>query len=83
MAGIRWRMEAQQPSTSDKSALIGAVAMLASFLLEKANVAVSAEEISTALSQAVDAIQILAGVGGFGIVVWGRWKAARTNKLSG
>jgi hypothetical protein len=73
-----YRMEAMNPKPATQSKTIwGAVAMLIAFLLQQFDVAADAAEIETVIGQAVEAIQILLGVGGFIMAVVGRFRAAQ------
>ena len=54
--------------------------MLIAFTLQQLDVAADAAEIEAVIGQAVEAIQILLGVGGFIMAVVGRIRAARPIK---
>jgi len=61
----------------------GAVAMLTSLALKQLHVEVDAAQIETVLGQAVDAVQVLIGVGGFVLTIYGRFKATQPVKIGG
>lgn len=60
--------------------LYGSVAMLIALLLSWLKVDVQAAHIEVILGQAVDAVQVLLGVGGAVIAIYGQWKANRAKK---
>ena len=59
-------------TSSNKKSLYGSLAMLIAWLLAMLNVDVAAGEIEVLLGQAVEAIQVLLGIGGFALAVWGK-----------
>lgn len=60
-----------------KKSLYGSVALLLAFLLSYLKVDVAAAEIELWIGQAVDAIQVLLGIIGAILAVYGQWKAKR------
>jgi hypothetical protein len=58
----------------NRKGLYGAAAMMIAWLLTFFQVDVAAAEIEAVIGQAVEAIQVLLGVGGFAMTVWNQWK---------
>lgn len=61
---------------TERKALYGAVAMLLAFILQQFHVKAAAEELEAVIGQLVDVIQVLLGIGGFIMAIWGRRKTA-------
>lgn len=70
----------EEKRASQSKTVWGALAMLIAFTLQQFNVASSASEIEVVIGQAVDGIQILLGVGGFVMTIYGRYKATHPIK---
>lgn len=72
--GVRraW-LRAMSATTPNKKSLYGSIAMLAAFLLSQFKVEVAAADIEVMLGQAVEAIQVLLGVGGFALTIWNQF----------
>lgn len=60
-------------TTPNKKSLYGSIAMLVAFLLSQFKVEVAAADIETMLGQAVEAVQVLLGVGGFVLTIWNQF----------
>jgi len=67
----------------ESKTLWGAAALLLSWLLGQLGADTAAAEISGQLGSAAEAVQVLLGVGGFCLTVYGRVTAARKIRLSG
>ena len=61
-------MSATTPSNN--RTLYGSIAMLIAFLLSQFNISADAAELERMLGQAVEAIQVLLGIGGFILALW-------------
>lgn len=64
-------------SNASNKSLYGSIAMLIALMLSWFKVDVAAGQIEVWIGQAVDAVQVLLGIGGALIAVYGQWKANR------
>lgn len=67
-------------NTSSNKSLYGAIAMLVALLLSFLKVDVAAAEIEVWIGQAVEAVGVLLGIGGFILTIFNQIKANRADK---